>query len=270
MPSTGFPNSYGSLTPRGPPTPRANAAGSVAFHRFEQCGHPDAVISWLNNPACTYPCQRFATPLAGRRRMTRGRRGSLLLRRRALPSPPPCRFIPALSQTPEASTNTLQLTGGSDCLRPDCLPCSGTSRAGSSRRWVRTPVSIRCCERRAAELRFGELKELWSVFLFAAARGVQRNVKVDDGTKPGFEVSIRCCERRAAELGGFQPGRGRRHVSIRCCERRAAERGVPDRALRLQVSIRCCERRAAEPLAAVDLRPAGVSIRCCERRAAEP
>ena len=30
--------------------------------------------------------------------MTRGRRGSLPLRRRALPSPPPCRFIPALSQ----------------------------------------------------------------------------------------------------------------------------------------------------------------------------
>jgi hypothetical protein len=28
--------------------------------------------------------------------MTRGRRGSLTLRRRALPSPPPCRFIPAL------------------------------------------------------------------------------------------------------------------------------------------------------------------------------
>src|SRR5258708_2119103 len=33
--------------------------------------------------------------------MTGGRRGSLGLRRRALPSPPPCRFIPALSQDPE-------------------------------------------------------------------------------------------------------------------------------------------------------------------------
>src|ERR1035441_8224060 len=32
--------------------------------------------------------------------MTRGRRGSLALRRRALPSPPPCRFIPALSHHP--------------------------------------------------------------------------------------------------------------------------------------------------------------------------
>src|ERR1019366_516597 len=38
--------------------------------------------------------------LAGRRRMAEGRRGSLALRRRALPSPPPCRFIPALSQSP--------------------------------------------------------------------------------------------------------------------------------------------------------------------------
>src|ERR1019366_4213848 len=39
--------------------------------------------------------------LAGRRRMAEGRRGSLALRRRALPSPPPCRFIPALSQNPQ-------------------------------------------------------------------------------------------------------------------------------------------------------------------------
>jgi hypothetical protein len=31
--------------------------------------------------------------------MARGRRGSLALRRRALPSPPSCRFIPALSET---------------------------------------------------------------------------------------------------------------------------------------------------------------------------
>src|SRR5512132_3056500 len=34
--------------------------------------------------------------------MTRGRRGSLALRRRALSSPPPCRFIPALSVVPLA------------------------------------------------------------------------------------------------------------------------------------------------------------------------
>src|SRR5712691_3498162 len=35
--------------------------------------------------------------LAGRRRMAEGRRGTLALRRRALSSPPSCRFIPALS-----------------------------------------------------------------------------------------------------------------------------------------------------------------------------
>src|SRR6266567_3966064 len=82
-------------------------------------------ISRLDSPARTYRCRRFACALTGadarltatvgrysfgaglshshltaglsRRTMTRGRRGSLALRRRALPSPPPCRFIPALS-----------------------------------------------------------------------------------------------------------------------------------------------------------------------------
>src|SRR6266540_1382419 len=38
--------------------------------------------------------------------MTRGRRGSLALRRRALPSPPSCRFIPALSHPPPNPTTT--------------------------------------------------------------------------------------------------------------------------------------------------------------------
>src|SRR5664279_4970903 len=43
------------------------------------------------------PLSTLRHALAGRRRMTRGRRGPLPLRRGALPSPPPCRFIPALS-----------------------------------------------------------------------------------------------------------------------------------------------------------------------------
>ena len=42
------------------------------------------------------PLSTLRHALAGHRRITRGRRGSLALRRRALPSPPPCRFIPAL------------------------------------------------------------------------------------------------------------------------------------------------------------------------------
>src|SRR5664280_834969 len=49
------------------------------------------------------PLSTLRHALAGRRRMTRGRRGPLPLRRGALPSPPPCRFIPALS-TSEAPT----------------------------------------------------------------------------------------------------------------------------------------------------------------------
>ncbi len=60
-----------------------------------QRGHPDRIISRLNSPACTYPLSTLRHALAGRRRMTRGRRGSLALRRRAPASLPPYRFIPA-------------------------------------------------------------------------------------------------------------------------------------------------------------------------------
>ena len=59
-------------------------------------GTPVKGISRLNNPACTYPLSTLRRRPHERRRMTRGHRGSLLLRRRALPSPSPCRFIPAL------------------------------------------------------------------------------------------------------------------------------------------------------------------------------
>ena len=52
-------------------------------------------ISRLYSPACTFPCQHFTCVLAGARRMTRGRRGSLLLRRRTPSFLAPCRFIPA-------------------------------------------------------------------------------------------------------------------------------------------------------------------------------
>src|ERR1700739_2433541 len=46
--------------------------------------------------------------------MTRGRRGSLLLRRRALPSPPPSRFIPAhpLGSAPTAIRRDFTATTG--------------------------------------------------------------------------------------------------------------------------------------------------------------
>src|SRR6266705_372100 len=53
-----------------------------------------------------------------RRRMTRGHRGSLLLRCRALSSPSPCRFIPAHPQfpPPPSERSTPHTPGGSSGL----------------------------------------------------------------------------------------------------------------------------------------------------------
>jgi hypothetical protein len=50
------------MTARGPLTARDNAADDVAFHLLDSVGTPKILISRLNSPACTYPCQRFATP----------------------------------------------------------------------------------------------------------------------------------------------------------------------------------------------------------------
>ena len=55
----------GSQTARGPPAARANAADDVAFRLVGQRRHPEVVISRLNSPACTYPCQRFTSTLTG-------------------------------------------------------------------------------------------------------------------------------------------------------------------------------------------------------------
>ena len=124
----------GSLTARGPPTTRDNAAGGVAFRHLDSVGTPKLHISWLNSPACTCPCQRFADALTGRRRMTRGRRGSLPLRRRALPSPPPCRFIPALPQVHAGGgLNHLGVeapTSGARRRGADAVPRGGTAHRG--------------------------------------------------------------------------------------------------------------------------------------------
>lgn len=69
-------------------------------------GTPISLISRLNRPACTYPCPTLRCALTERQRMARGHRGSLLLRCRALPSPSPCRFIPALSTQCTFSSRT--------------------------------------------------------------------------------------------------------------------------------------------------------------------
>ena len=85
------------LRPRGVHrTARANAAGSVAFRLVRRRRHPETVISRLNSwPAV--PLSTLRCALAGRQRMTRGHRGSLLLRCPAFSSLSSCRFIPALS-----------------------------------------------------------------------------------------------------------------------------------------------------------------------------
>jgi hypothetical protein len=52
------------LRPRGVRWRLAHSAVSnVAFRRTDSVGTPDLLISRLNSPACTYPCERFAAPL---------------------------------------------------------------------------------------------------------------------------------------------------------------------------------------------------------------
>ena len=46
----------------GSPGGSDNAAGDVAFRLLDSVGTPIGLISRLNSPACTCPCQRFATP----------------------------------------------------------------------------------------------------------------------------------------------------------------------------------------------------------------
>src|SRR5664279_767549 len=52
-----------SLTARGPLATRASATSDSAFRPCDNVGTPNSLISRLNSPACTCPCQRFATPL---------------------------------------------------------------------------------------------------------------------------------------------------------------------------------------------------------------
>jgi len=76
---------------------------------------------------------------AGRRRMARGRRGSLTLRRRALTSPPPCRFIPALSQDHEIPRRATcrQATVFQSASFAQRTPCGHENRAGNRGwRWL--------------------------------------------------------------------------------------------------------------------------------------
>jgi hypothetical protein len=78
--------------------------------------------------------------------MTRGRRGSLGLRRRALPSPPPSRFIPAHAPS---LPNPLRYAGGSQLLQasPPARPRRysaprGFCRSGFSHTTPVTPAAV--------------------------------------------------------------------------------------------------------------------------------
>ena len=52
------------LRPRGAHQRLAhNATGGVAFRTFDNVGTPIPLISRLNSPAYTYPCERFAHAL---------------------------------------------------------------------------------------------------------------------------------------------------------------------------------------------------------------
>ena len=90
----------GSSTAPGPAAARAGAAIDMAFPSSQQGRPPKHVISRLNSPARQCLCQRFCPRCRHRRRMTRGQRGSLLLRCGAPSSSTLRRFIPALSDCP--------------------------------------------------------------------------------------------------------------------------------------------------------------------------
>jgi len=76
----------GSLTARGPPAPRDNAADDVAFHLLGRRRHPDFVDFAAQWPSLHVPLSTLRCALAGRQRMTRGHRGSLALRCKAFSS----------------------------------------------------------------------------------------------------------------------------------------------------------------------------------------
>jgi hypothetical protein len=89
----------GSLTARGPGAPRDGGASGVAFRLPIRRRHPEVATTRAvghpfaaQYPARTFPCQRFADAGLPRRRMTRGRCGSLLLQRFELASIAPRRI----------------------------------------------------------------------------------------------------------------------------------------------------------------------------------
>src|SRR5207244_10537911 len=75
----------GSLTARGPTTPRLGGAPGMAFRLPPQRRHPEVVHAFRGSiPGPHLPLSTLRGRPHGRPRMTRGRRGSLRLRRMTL------------------------------------------------------------------------------------------------------------------------------------------------------------------------------------------
>ena len=82
-----------------------------AFRLFEQRQHPRIVISRLDGWPAGFPCQRFASHLAMRVRMTRGQGDSPFLPRIGLPPTTTCQFVLAHSNTIFHQTAIYPATG---------------------------------------------------------------------------------------------------------------------------------------------------------------
>jgi hypothetical protein len=85
----------GSSTARGQPGACNSAPVCVAFRLHGRRQHPGLYDFAAQCPSLCVPLSTLRRPPHGSLRMTRGHRGSLLLRCTALSSAPPCRFIPA-------------------------------------------------------------------------------------------------------------------------------------------------------------------------------
>jgi hypothetical protein len=106
-------------------TPSSSAASTTALCPYSSTvslvPRHNAFTLVAEQPGLHVPLSTLRHALAGRRRMTRGRRGSLALRRRALTSPPPCRFIPRF-----LPVLVIPLTGDFGSGQAAC-PCSLTT-----------------------------------------------------------------------------------------------------------------------------------------------
>jgi hypothetical protein len=86
----------------GPASSSPNATSSIAFRLLTERRHPEYVGFRGSITPPTRPLSTLRCALTGHQRMTQGHRDLPDLRCRALSSPTPCRFIPALSSSPHS------------------------------------------------------------------------------------------------------------------------------------------------------------------------